>query len=115
MTGTHYSPPSVQAQCSSDPFLHTFDGHIVDGAVLLKRNVDKTRLDLLVQAGVDQLTNYISRDDDKARLDLLVQAGVDVVVLDSSQGNSVFQINMIRWIKEKYPNMQVRILSIYLS
>ena len=59
MTGTHYSPPSVHAQCSSDPFLHTFDGHIVDGAELLKRNVDN--VDLLVQARVDQLTNYISR------------------------------------------------------
>ena len=81
----------------------------------ISRDDDKIRLDLLVQAGVDQLTNYLSRDDDKTRLDLLVQAGVDVVVLDSSQGNSVFQINMIRWIKEKYPNMQVMILSIYLS
>jgi len=48
-----------------------------------------------------------TREQDKTRVDKLVEAGVDAIVIDSSQGDSMFQHDMIKWIKVKYPNMQV--------
>ncbi|CAG8804185.1 18335_t:CDS:2, partial [Racocetra persica] len=43
-----------------------------------------------------------TRFEDKARLRKLVDAGLDIVVLDSSQGNSSYQVEMIQYIKKTY-------------
>ncbi|KAJ5179887.1 Aldolase-type TIM barrel [Penicillium capsulatum] len=44
---------------------------------------------------------------DKLRLQKLVDAGLDIVVVDSSQGNSVYQIAMIKHIKQNFPQIDV--------
>ena len=48
-----------------------------------------------------------TRPDDKIRLQKLVDAGLDIVVLDSSQGNSKFQIEMVKYVKSTFPTIEV--------
>ncbi|KAI9228986.1 MAG: inosine-5'-monophosphate dehydrogenase [Piptocephalis tieghemiana] len=48
-----------------------------------------------------------TREEDKTRVALLIEAGLDVVVLDSSQGNSIYQIDMIHHIKRTHPNLEI--------
>jgi IMP dehydrogenase len=48
-----------------------------------------------------------TRPEDKIRLQKLVDAGLDIVILDSSQGNSMYQVEMVKYVKEKYPNLDV--------
>ncbi|KAJ3316302.1 inosine-5'-monophosphate dehydrogenase, partial [Gonapodya sp. JEL0774] len=45
--------------------------------------------------------------EDRVRVKALVKAGVDILVLDSSQGNSKYQVEMIQWLKSTYPTLQV--------
>lgn len=48
-----------------------------------------------------------TRDEDKERLDALMREGLDVVILDSSQGDSTFQVSMIQHILHTYPDLQI--------
>lgn len=48
-----------------------------------------------------------TKPEDRDRLEALAAAGVDVVVIDSAQGDSVYQLEMIRFVKAKYPDLQV--------
>lgn len=48
-----------------------------------------------------------TKDESRERLDRLVQAGLNVVVIDAAQGNSLYQIEMIKYIKKKYSSLEV--------
>lgn len=45
--------------------------------------------------------------DARDRIEGLVQAGVDVVVIDSAQGNSHYQLEMIKFLKSNFPEVDV--------
>merc|ERR1712187_769852 len=48
-----------------------------------------------------------TRPVDKDRVRALVAAGVDAIVVDSSQGDSMYQHDMIKWMKSEFPELQV--------
>ncbi|KAJ9537591.1 hypothetical protein OSB04_030324 [Centaurea solstitialis] len=48
-----------------------------------------------------------TRETDKERLEHLVKAGANVIVIDSSQGNSIYQIEMIKYVKKMYPDVDL--------
>ncbi|OQE20100.1 hypothetical protein PENFLA_c017G09746 [Penicillium flavigenum] len=48
-----------------------------------------------------------THDADKVRLQKLVDAGLDIVVVDSSQGHSIYQVAMIKYIKQTFPDIDV--------
>lgn len=56
---------------------------------------------LLVGAAVS------TRPQDRERVEALAAAGVDVLLIDSAQGYSVYQIEMLKFIKEHFPGIDV--------
>ncbi|RNC51481.1 putative mitochondrial inosine-5'-monophosphate dehydrogenase [Trypanosoma cruzi] len=48
-----------------------------------------------------------TREEDKARVAALAGAGVDVLLLDSSQGNTFYQVSFIKWVKKTFPHLEV--------
>ncbi|SPB16621.1 inosine-5-monophosphate dehydrogenase [Caballeronia novacaledonica] len=45
--------------------------------------------------------------DNEERVELLAQAGVDVIVVDTAHGHSQGVLERVRWVKQKYPHVQV--------
>eukprot|EP00933_Yihiella_yeosuensis_P022442 TRINITY_DN17680_c0_g1_i1.p1 TRINITY_DN17680_c0_g1~~TRINITY_DN17680_c0_g1_i1.p1 ORF type:complete len:530 (-),score=127.70 TRINITY_DN17680_c0_g1_i1:77-1666(-) len=48
-----------------------------------------------------------TRPADRDRVRGLAAAGADAIIIDSSQGDSVFQHEMVKWIKSELPDIQV--------
>ena len=84
-------------KCSADDLQNNFN------LALKFRELGSAHVNLALLALAEGSTSNDPRDGIKA----LKEAGVDVIVLDSSQGNSVYQIRMIQHIKENFPELQV--------
>lgn len=70
----------------------------IDYPLASKDNINKQ---LLVGASIG------TRPEDRDRAKALVDAGVDVIVVDSSQGDSVYQLDIIRYLKAEFPKVDV--------
>jgi IMP dehydrogenase len=92
---------------------------IVDGdgkliALLTRENI-KQRLNMppIGAPSVDQHGKLLcgaaigTRDTDRLRAQVLVEAGVNAIILDSSQGDSVYQLEMIKFLKNQLPQVDV--------
>lgn len=62
---------------------------------------DDTNKQLLVGAAIG------TRPEDRERAKALVEAGVDVIVVDSSQGDSIYQLETIKHLKAHFPDVDV--------
>ncbi|XAR67249.1 IMP dehydrogenase [Bertholletia excelsa] len=94
------------------PLVNEKDGQVVN----LATSADLDRIRAFPKLGVPSLgpdgefmvgAAVGTRESDKERLEHLLKAGINVVVLDSSQGNSIYQIDMIKYIKKTYPQLDV--------
>ena len=48
-----------------------------------------------------------TRDEDRERVEGLVEAGVDVIVIDAAQGDSIYELRMLEWMKQTFPALDV--------
>ncbi|KAL5729177.1 IMP dehydrogenase [Ranunculus cassubicifolius] len=94
------------------PLVNEVDGEIVD--VVTASDVERIRgfpklgFPSLGKDGKFMVGAAIgTREQEKERLEHLVKAGTNVVVLDSSQGNSIYQLEMIKYVKRTYPDLDV--------
>lgn len=48
-----------------------------------------------------------TRDEDRARVSALVEAGVDAIVIDAAQGDSIYELRLLEWIKKEHARIDV--------
>ena len=48
-----------------------------------------------------------TRDADRERVTALVEAGVDAIVIDAAQGDSIYELRLLEWIKSTHPQVDV--------
>ncbi|KAL9686677.1 hypothetical protein QQ045_031070 [Rhodiola kirilowii] len=107
---------SYLASGNSNGFVTTVDenGEVVD--LVTSGDVERIKGYPKPNAGIPSLDGdgaYLvgaaigTRESDKEGLEHLVKAGANVIVLDSSQGNSSYQIDMIKFVKKSYPELDV--------
>ena len=97
-----------QSKLSKLPILDS-DGNLVS-LICRKDLLSKTKFPL---ASYNQKTSHLivgaavsTHPDDRARIDRLVEEGVEIIVIDSAQGCSNFQLETLKYIKDKYPYIQ---------
>merc|ERR1719235_2852009 len=87
----------------------TKEGNLV--ALIARTDLKKnTEFPLATKSKDKSLTVAASvgtRLSDRDRVRALVCAGVDAIVVDSSQGDSHFQHEIVRWMKKEFPSLQV--------
>ncbi|KAI6103290.1 IMP dehydrogenase/GMP reductase [Pisolithus croceorrhizus] len=66
---------------------------------LSSTNFDSKQLYVAAAVGI--------RPNDRERPRLLVEAGLVIVVLGSSQGSSIYQLEMVQWIKQTFSKLEV--------
>ena len=60
------------------------------------------------EAGVALISGSIGVGDDfKERTEALVKAGVNILTIDIAHGHSVAMMEVMKWLKDKYPNVEI--------
>lgn len=60
------------------------------------------------ESGAKNISASIGVNDDfKERTDAVVKAGVNIVTIDIAHGHSVAMMEVMKWLKDKYPNVEI--------
>jgi len=92
------------------PIVNSYNNNLI--SLICKKDLIKSQV--FPSASLNPITNQlrvgasITTHDPEKRVPILVNEGkVDIVVIDSSQGNSIFQLETIKYIKERFPDLQI--------